>query len=65
MRAADAGDQAFAFVADFTDTGVAEVRAVVSGTNTLVQLDADGDARADAIMVLTGVYALAASDFML
>jgi Ca2+-binding RTX toxin-like protein len=62
---ADAGDQAFAFVADFTDTGVAEVRAVVSGTNTLVQLDADGDARADAIMVLTGVYALTASDFML
>lgn len=61
----DAGDQAFAFVASFTGTGVAELRAVAGSSTTLVQLDANGDAAVDATLVLNGVFALVASDFML
>ena len=62
---AAADDQAFAFVAKFTGTGAAEVRAVAGSDTTLVQFDADGDKVVDATLVLNGVFALTASDFML
>jgi hypothetical protein len=36
-----------------------------SGGNTIVQLDVNGDATAEMVIVLTGIHSLSASDFLL
>lgn len=62
---AAAGNQAFAFGgAAFLGGGVASVRVLTAGADTLVQADT-GDGVADFTLTLTGVIALAATDFVL
>lgn len=56
----------FAFIGTGVFTHVAgQLHVVVSGTNTLVEFDQDGDAIADGVISLTGIFALNASDFVL
>lgn len=62
-NAAQAGDQAFSFIGTgaFTATGVAEVR--FSGGN--VYADRNGDGVAEMQIIMTGVAAMVAGDFVL
>ncbi|KQP37822.1 hypothetical protein ASF34_17285 [Methylobacterium sp. Leaf106] len=59
-------NQAFKFIgsADFHDRA-GELRAVVSGSNTLVSGDVNGDGAADFSIVLKGALTLQAGDFIL
>ena len=57
---------AFSFIGSAGFGHVAgQVRHEVSGQQTLVELDLDGDASADMIVALTGHFTLAADDFLL
>lgn len=59
-------DNAFRFIGDSAFGGVAgQLRAVATGTTTLVTGDVNGDGVADFELALTGVYTLAATDFLL
>jgi Ca2+-binding RTX toxin-like protein len=61
-----AGDQAFVFIGGGAFTGTAgQLRAVVTGGDTVVSGDLDGDRAADVQIVLTGAVALTATDFAL
>lgn len=53
-----------AFIGDlaFTQSGNAEVRFQVQGTNTMIYIDSNGDAIADAAIRLTGVFDLTSTD---
>ena len=48
-----AGDQAFTRVAAF-DGHAGQMTLTISGANTLLQVDVDGDAHADMTIILTG-----------
>ncbi|MBW8727258.1 MAG: M10 family metallopeptidase C-terminal domain-containing protein [Inquilinus limosus] len=61
-----AGDQAFVFLGGGAFTGTAgQLRAEVSGGDTVVSGDLDGDRTADVQIVLIGAVALQAGDFVL
>lgn len=60
-----AGNQAFAFRGTAALTGAGQVRAVVSGSDTLIQGSVDSDSAAEFEIVLTGRFTLAATDFVL
>ena len=65
-NSAAAGDQAFAFIGTGAFTGVAgQLRYSISGPDTVVQADVNGDTIVDMYIRLTGSIALAASDFAL
>ncbi len=49
----------------FAGTGGAEVRYSQTATDTIVEIDADGDATIDSEIELTGLHALIGSDFVL
>lgn len=49
----------------FHASGVAEIHAIASGGNTLIQVDNDGNGTSDMEVLLTGSIALTATDFML
>lgn len=61
------GNQGFRFVGDgnFNGKGFGEVGYTISGGNTLVNVDTDGDGTANFRIELTGVHNLTASDFIL
>ena len=60
------GDQAFAFIGAAAFSGAAgELRAIHQGSDTVVQLDVNGDRIADMLIRLTGTISLAANDFAL
>ena len=59
-------DDGFSFIGSDAFTGVAgQLRAVVSGSTTLVSGDVNGDGVADFLIRVDGVHALAAGDFVL
>lgn len=60
-------DQAFAFLgaAAFAAPGTGQVRVVVAGADSLVQVDVDGNGLADMELRLTGAPPLTAADFVL
>ncbi len=59
-----AGDQAFTFIGSSAFTNVAgQLRYQISGSNTLVFGDTNGDGVADFAIALTGAYALDITDF--
>lgn len=59
-------DEALAFIGTQAFSRTAgELRATVSGSNTLVAADIDGDGIADLEVMLTGAHALGAGDFLL
>jgi hypothetical protein len=59
-------NDAFSFIGSAEFSGIAgQLRVSVPGTNTLVTGDIDGDAVTDFHILLTGVLALSASDFLL
>ena len=61
-----AGDQAFSFLGSAAFTGVAgQLRSYVSGADTIVAADTNGDTAVDFYIRLTGNITLAASDFVL
>ncbi|WP_395679988.1 calcium-binding protein [Inquilinus sp.] len=61
-----AGNQAFSFIGTGAYTGVAgQLRYVVSGGNTTIAGDVNGDSVSDFQIVLTGSHALVAGDFVL
>lgn len=63
---AAAGDQAFSFIGSGAFTGVAgQLRAYVSGADTIVAGDTDGNGSADLYIRLTGNITLAGTDFIL
>jgi Ca2+-binding RTX toxin-like protein len=65
-NSAAAGNQAFSFISAMAFSGVAgQLRASVSGGNTIVAGDVNGDRTADFSIVLVGVYALTAANFTL
>ncbi len=61
------GDQAFSFVgsAAFTTDARFQVRAVIQGSNTLVEIDTNHDRVADHTILLYGAMTLVAGDFIL
>jgi hypothetical protein len=59
-----AGD-AFTFVAGAFTGGLGEVRSFVSGGNTFVAADVDGDKASDFHLMLTGAHTLGGADFVL
>lgn len=60
------GNQAFVFIGGAAFSGVAgQLRAQLSGGDTVVSGDVDGDRAADVQVVLTGTVALEAGDFVL
>ncbi|HMJ93977.1 MAG TPA: calcium-binding protein, partial [Allosphingosinicella sp.] len=60
------GDQAFSFVGSSAFSSTAgELRAFVSGADTIVEGDINGDAVADFQILLTGNIAVVSSDFVL
>ncbi len=60
------GNQAFTFIGAAAFSGVAgQLRAVLSGANTVVTGDVNGDSTADFAIQLNGAYALTAGDFAL
>lgn len=64
--AATGPDDAFAFIGASAFSGTAgELRAATSGAHTHVQGDVDGDATADFDLVVIGLLALGAGDFIL
>ena len=64
---AGGADDAFVFSAGqgFTGTGVAELRFVASGNDTMVQLDADGNGTFDAAFLINGNGVPMSADFIL
>ncbi|MDH6269481.1 Ca2+-binding RTX toxin-like protein [Rhizobium sp. SG_E_25_P2] len=59
-------NQDFTFIANSAFSGDAgELRSFVSGGNTTVQADINGDGKADFVLKLTGAISLAGSDFLL
>jgi Ca2+-binding RTX toxin-like protein len=58
-------DQAFVFIGSAAFTGAGQVRAIVSGTSTIVELNLDGDAIAEMLISLTGAKTLTAANFIL
>lgn len=61
-----AGDQNFVFLGKSTFTGHAgELRYEVSGDQTVVQMDIDGDGAADLFLILEGLHRLTSGDFIL
>lgn len=64
--AAAGGDQAFSFIGTGAYTGVAgQLHYAVSGSTTIVAGDVDGDRASDFYIVLNGVIAMTAGDFVL
>ncbi|MCC0807828.1 hypothetical protein FPV16_16595 [Methylobacterium sp. W2] len=64
--AGGAVNQAFRFIEDDAFTMRAgELRSIVSGGNTLVSGDVNGDAKADFAILLTGTFTLQTADFIL
>jgi Ca2+-binding RTX toxin-like protein len=59
------GDDGFHFVGDSALRDAGDLRVTVTGGNTLVSADVNGDHKADFQILLMGVHALTASDFML
>jgi Ca2+-binding RTX toxin-like protein len=60
------GDTAFSFIGDAAFSGQAgEVRFFTDGSNTAVSADIDGDSHGDLTIVLLGVHAFTAGDFVL
>jgi Ca2+-binding RTX toxin-like protein len=60
------GDQAFAWIGSGAFTGVAgQLHYALSGGNTYVEGDTNGDGTADFVIALTGTINLVASDFIL
>jgi Ca2+-binding RTX toxin-like protein len=60
------GDQAFAFVAAQNAGAVANsVTWFQSGGNTIIQADVNGNTTADLVIVMRGLHALTAADFVL
>jgi hypothetical protein len=60
-----AGDQAFSWIGNGAFTGTAgELGYAVSGGNTWIAADIDGDGGADWYIGLIGVHVLTASDFV-
>ncbi|HMP56918.1 MAG TPA: calcium-binding protein, partial [Novosphingobium sp.] len=62
------GDQSYAFIgsaAFSANPGKAEVRFVHSGGNTLVHFDNDGNGTIDMSIVVNGIHALSAAEFIL
>ena len=64
---AAAGDQAYLFngAGAFVANGLAQLRVITSGSNTVVQLDHDGNGTSDMEIVLNGNPALTSADFLL
>ena len=64
---AAAGDQAYLFngAGAFVANGLAQLRVLTSGSNTVVQLDHDGNGTSDMEIVLNGNPALTSADFLL
>ncbi|HMI95583.1 MAG TPA: calcium-binding protein [Micropepsaceae bacterium] len=61
-----AGDQAFTLIGTAAFSGVAgELRYALSGGNTLVTGDVNGDATADFAVLVTGVHSFVGADFLL
>ena len=62
-----AGNQAYSFIgtAAFSATGLSQVRYVVQGADVLVEIDTTRDQVADQTLLLYGVSALVAADFVL
>ena len=62
-----AGNQAYSYIgtAAFSATGLSQVRYVVQGTDVLVEIDTTRDQIADQTLLLYGVSALTAADFIL
>ncbi|MFB2552472.1 beta strand repeat-containing protein [Ensifer soli] len=64
-----AGDQAFRFVTDFSAPGTGEaagqIRVIKDGANAQVQIDLNGDGLLDAMIIVEGVTAMNAWDFIL
>lgn len=60
------GDQAFSFIgaADFSNTE-GELRYRQTASRTIVEMDVDGDGRADSTIALSGLITLTAGDFIL
>jgi hypothetical protein len=58
-------DNAFNFVGSSAFQNAGDLRVAVKGANTLVAGDVDGDGAADFAIVLAGVVALQAGDFIL
>lgn len=59
------GDQAFVFRGQDTFNGAGQVRAELVETDTVLQIDRDGDGMADMAILLVGTTSLTASDFIL
>lgn len=59
------GDQAFTFIGSDGFDAAGQVRLQLSGADTIVQADRNGDGLADMEIMLTGVVGLTASDFIL
>ncbi|SIS59398.1 M10 family metallopeptidase [Phaeovulum vinaykumarii] len=60
-----AGDQAFTMIGAAAFSAAGQLRSYISGSNTIVLGDVDGDGTADFSVILTGSLSLAASDFLL
>lgn len=60
-----AGNQAFTFIGDAAFSSAGEVRAVISGGQTFLTGDVNGDGKADFRITLTGAHTLTADDFLL
>ncbi len=61
-----AGNQAFTFIGNSAFSNAAgELRFVVSGSDTLLKADLDGDGAADLTIILSGIVTPLASDFVL
>ena len=58
-------NDSFTFVTGAFTNVAGQLRALVVGTTTFVELDVTGDGQADAILRLNGIYDLNASDFLL
>jgi Ca2+-binding RTX toxin-like protein len=59
------GRQAFSFIGNAEFSAPGQVRFTIEGDDTVVYLNTRGDLAADAVIVLHGVHALTASDFVL
>jgi hypothetical protein len=62
---ASATNNAFAFIGTRALTGAAQVRASVSGSDTIIQGSVDGDSAPEFEIALTGRFTLGAGDFLL
>jgi len=63
----DGSRDAFAFIgnAAFTNTGAGQVRFEAAGTDTLIQVDGDGDGAVNMEILLTGNFSVTANYFVL